>query len=37
VNYKSSGIGDLSVVLLLAVTLLLRPSGLFGKWTVAGH
>ena len=33
VNYKSSGIGDLSVVLLLAITLLIRPGGLFGKWS----
>jgi branched-chain amino acid transport system permease protein len=31
----TSGIGDLSVVLLLALTLLVRPSGLAGKWTVA--
>jgi branched-chain amino acid transport system permease protein len=35
VNYKSAGVGDLSVVLLLAITLLLRPSGLAGKWSVA--
>jgi branched-chain amino acid transport system permease protein len=35
VNYKSAGVGDLSVVLLLALTLLVRPSGLAGKWTVA--
>jgi len=35
VNYESAGVGDLSVVLLLAVTLLVRPSGLAGKWTVA--
>ncbi len=35
VNYKSSGVGDLSVVLLLAVTLLIRPGGLFGKWSPA--
>ena len=35
VNYKSSGVGDLSVVLLLAVTLLIRPGGLFGKWSAA--
>ncbi len=33
VNYKSSGVGDLSVVLLLAITLLIRPGGLFGKWS----
>jgi len=33
VNYKSTGIGDLSVVLLLAITLLIRPGGLFGKWS----
>jgi branched-chain amino acid transport system permease protein len=33
--YASSGVGDLSVVLLLAITLLLRPSGLAGKWAVA--
>jgi branched-chain amino acid transport system permease protein len=35
VNYKSSGVGDLSVVLLLALTLLIRPGGLFGKWSAA--
>jgi branched-chain amino acid transport system permease protein len=35
VNYRSAGVGDLSVVLLLAITLLLRPSGLAGKWSVA--
>jgi branched-chain amino acid transport system permease protein len=35
VNYKSGGVGDLSVVLLLALVLLLRPSGLAGKWAVA--
>jgi branched-chain amino acid transport system permease protein len=35
VNYYSSGVGDLSVVLLLAVVLLVRPSGLAGKWSVA--
>jgi branched-chain amino acid transport system permease protein len=29
--YASSGLGDLSVVLLLAATLLLRPSGLSGR------
>jgi branched-chain amino acid transport system permease protein len=34
-NYYESGVGDLAVVLLLAVTLLLRPSGLAGKWTFA--
>jgi len=33
--YASSGVGDLCVVLLLAVTLLVRPSGLAGKWTGA--
>jgi branched-chain amino acid transport system permease protein len=33
--YASSGVGDLCVVLLLAVTLLVRPSGLAGKWSVA--
>ena len=35
VNYRSSGMGDISVVLLLAVTLLIRPGGLFGKWSAA--
>jgi branched-chain amino acid transport system permease protein len=35
VNYYSSGVGDLSVVLLLALVLLVRPSGLAGKWSVA--
>jgi branched-chain amino acid transport system permease protein len=35
VNYYSTGVGDLSVVLLLAVVLLVRPSGLAGKWSVA--
>jgi branched-chain amino acid transport system permease protein len=35
VNYYSPGVGDLSVVLLLALVLLVRPSGLAGKWTVA--
>jgi len=29
--YTASGIGDLSVVLLLAVVLLLRPQGLLGR------
>ena len=29
------GVGDLSVVLLLAVVLLVRPSGLAGRWSVA--
>ena len=33
--YASAGVGDLAVVLLLALTLLVRPSGLAGKWTVA--
>lgn len=33
--YASAGIGDLGVVLLLALTLLVRPSGLAGKWAVA--
>jgi branched-chain amino acid transport system permease protein len=33
--YASSGLGDLAVVLLLAITLLVRPSGLAGKWAVA--
>jgi branched-chain amino acid transport system permease protein len=35
VNYYSTGVGDLSVVLLLAVVLLVRPSGFAGKWSVA--
>jgi len=35
VNYYSAGVGDLSVVLLLAVVLLVRPTGLAGKWSVA--
>jgi branched-chain amino acid transport system permease protein len=35
VNYYSPGVGDLSVVLLLALVLLVRPSGLAGKWSVA--
>ncbi len=33
--YASSGVGDLAVVLLLALTLLLRPSGLAGRFSVA--
>jgi branched-chain amino acid transport system permease protein len=33
--WNQGGLGDLSVMLLLAVTLLLRPSGLFGKWSAA--
>jgi branched-chain amino acid transport system permease protein len=33
--YASSGIGDLAVILLLAVTLLVRPSGFAGKWAAA--
>jgi branched-chain amino acid transport system permease protein len=33
--YGTSGLGDLSVVLLLALTLLVRPSGLAGKWAMA--
>jgi branched-chain amino acid transport system permease protein len=35
VNYYSAGVGDLSVVLLLALVLLVRPTGLAGKWSVA--
>jgi branched-chain amino acid transport system permease protein len=31
----ASWLGDISVMLLLALTLLIRPSGLAGKWTVA--
>ena len=33
--YASSGVGDLAVIALLAVTLLVRPSGFAGKWQVA--
>jgi branched-chain amino acid transport system permease protein len=33
--YASAGIGDLAVILLLAVTLLVRPSGFAGKWAGA--
>jgi branched-chain amino acid transport system permease protein len=33
--YASSGVGDIAVVLLLALVLLVRPSGLAGKWSVA--
>nr|MBA3331152.1 branched-chain amino acid ABC transporter permease [Actinomycetota bacterium] len=33
--YASSGLGDLSVVLLLAVVLLLRPAGLSGRTATA--
>ena len=33
--YASAGIGDLSVVLLLALVLLVRPSGFAGRWAVA--
>ena len=33
--YASSGIGDLAVIALLALTLLARPSGFAGKWVVA--
>ena len=33
--YASAGVGDLAVVLLLAVTLLIRPTGLAGRWQVA--
>jgi len=33
--YGSAGLGDLAVVLLLALTLLVRPSGFAGKWAVA--
>ena len=32
---NASWLGDISVMLLLALTLLIRPSGLAGKWTVA--
>jgi branched-chain amino acid transport system permease protein len=35
VNYYSPGVGDLSVVLLLALVLLVRPSGFAGKWAMA--
>jgi branched-chain amino acid transport system permease protein len=34
-NYYESGVGDLAVILLLAVTLLVRPGGLAGKWAPA--
>jgi branched-chain amino acid transport system permease protein len=34
-NYYSPGMGDIAVVLLLALVLLTRPSGLAGKWAVA--
>ena len=37
VNYYESGVGDLSVVLLLAIVLLVRPGGLAGKFQVAAH
>jgi branched-chain amino acid transport system permease protein len=33
--YASSGVGDLAVIFLLALTLLVRPSGFAGKWQVA--
>jgi branched-chain amino acid transport system permease protein len=33
--YASSGLGDLAVIALLALTLLVRPSGFAGKWQVA--
>jgi branched-chain amino acid transport system permease protein len=33
--YASSGVGDLAVIALLALTLLVRPSGFAGKWAVA--
>jgi branched-chain amino acid transport system permease protein len=33
--YASSGVGDLAVIALLALTLLARPSGFAGKWVVA--
>ena len=33
--YASAGVGDLAVILLLALTLLVRPSGFAGKWQVA--
>jgi branched-chain amino acid transport system permease protein len=34
-HLEASWLGDISVMLLLALTLLVRPSGLAGKWTVA--
>jgi branched-chain amino acid transport system permease protein len=34
-HLDASWLGDISVMLLLALTLLVRPSGLAGKWTVA--
>jgi branched-chain amino acid transport system permease protein len=34
--YASAGVGDLAVIMLLALTLLVRPSGFAGKW-VAAH
>jgi len=34
-HLDTSWLGDISVMLLLALTLLVRPSGLAGKWTVA--
>jgi branched-chain amino acid transport system permease protein len=33
--YASSGVGDLAVIALLALTLLVRPSGFAGKWAMA--
>jgi branched-chain amino acid transport system permease protein len=33
--YASSGLGDLSVVLLLGIVLLIRPSGLSGRTATA--
>jgi branched-chain amino acid transport system permease protein len=33
--YASSGVGDLAVIALLALTLLVRPSGFAGKWQAA--
>jgi branched-chain amino acid transport system permease protein len=33
--YASAGVGDLAVILLLALTLLVRPSGFAGRWVVA--
>jgi branched-chain amino acid transport system permease protein len=34
-KHGASALGDLSVVMLLAITLLIRPSGLAGKWAIA--
>jgi branched-chain amino acid transport system permease protein len=33
--FQASWLGDVAVMLLLALTLLIRPSGLAGRWTVA--